>query len=134
MRCGHSGRDHQIETVPQPEGDALHHSSGQVAQVVADGEPDEGASGERIGVWGPLPGEVGEEEQPVTAGRNLGCSSHQVVEGVFGGNRIPQPSQAAGRRQHHPHHVPPFGDSMTEGVDPTFWFHRRAVGRGEHDS
>ncbi len=124
---------HQIEVVPQPEGDAFHHGAGHVAQVVADREPDEGAPGQWIGVRGPLSGEVGEEEQTVAPGRHLGRTRHQVLERAVGGQGVSQPAETAGRRQHHSHHVPATGDRMAEGMDPSIRLHRRALGGGKYD-
>ena len=66
----------EVERVAEAERDALEHRACQGAAVVAEAEPDERATGVRVGVGGALAGEVGEEDQIFGARRPLGrfCS------------------------------------------------------------
>ena len=47
-------------------------------------------------------------------------------------DRVPEPAQAARRREHHRHHVPPARDRVAEGVDAALRLEERAVGGREH--
>ena len=100
---------------------------------MADRQPDECAAGEWIRVGRPLAAEVGEEQQPLTAGRDTGGRRDEVVVRDAGRDRVAQPAQAPGRRQHHAHQVPPAGDRMAEGVEPAVRLDDRGVRRREHD-
>ena len=51
---------------------------------MADGEPDERATGVRVGMGGPLSRQVGEEEEAVAAGGDPRGPVHQLVEGGAG--------------------------------------------------
>ena len=88
----HPGGDHQVEAVAQPERDALEHRPGQVPPVVGDGQPDERAAGERVGVRAALAGEVGQEQQAVAAGRHVAGRRDEVA-------RTSTPGASASRNQ-----------------------------------
>ena len=77
---GHPGGEHQVEAVAQPEGDALQDGPGQVAPVVAEGQADERAAGQRVRVRAALARQVRQEEQAVAAGRDLGGRRGEVAE------------------------------------------------------
>ena len=114
---GHPGRDHEVESVAQPEGDALEHRPRQVAPIVAERQADERAAGQRVRVRAALARQVRQEEQAVAAGGDLGRRRDELVELDARRQRVAEPAQAAGRRQHHRHHVPAPGDRVAEGVD-----------------
>ncbi len=71
------------------------------------GQPDPGAAGIRVGMRGPLPGEVGQEEEAFRSGRGcgrlrahqfIGIDLHAAGHGGFGmGQLIAIPLQAAAR-------------------------------------
>ena len=115
---GMPGRDHQVEPVAQPEGDSLEHGPGQVAPIVAEGQADERAPGERIGMRAALAGEVRQEEQPVAARRRPSPAAvDEVAELDARRERVAEPAQAAGGREHHRHEVPAAGHGVAERVD-----------------
>ena len=133
--AGMPGRDHQVQPVAQPEGDALEHGPGQVAPVVAQRQPDERAAGQRVRVRAALAGQVGQEQQAVAAGRHVRRRGDEVPE-------LDARARAASRNQRRL----PAADSITdircqrsghrvaERVDPTPRLEERAVGRREHDA
>ena len=117
--AGIPARDHQVEAVAQPEGDALQHGAGQVAPVVADGQADERAPGQRVGVRAALAGQVGQEEQPVAARPATSpAAAARSPKSTSGRERVAEPAQAAGRREHHRHQVPAARDGVAERVHP----------------
>ncbi len=128
------GRDHQIEAVAEAECNALENGARHVPPVVVHRQPDEGAAGEWIGVRASLAGEVRQKQQPVAAGRDRGGGGNEIAERDVRRQRIAEPPQAAGRRQHHRHHVPATRDRVAERVDAAVRVEgRRFCGR-EHDA
>ena len=85
---------------------------------MARGQPDERAAGQRIGVRAALAGRYGRKSRPSLPGRHVGRpSSTRSPNATPGRQRVAEPAQAAGRRQHHRHHVPPPGHGVAERVD-----------------
>jgi len=60
-------------------------------------------SGERSPHPDPLAAEVGQEEQAVARGRDVGGRGDQLVEGLARGESVAEPAQAPRRREHHRH-------------------------------
>ena len=96
-RRRHPGLDHEVQPVAQAERHALEDRPRQVAPVVGEGQADERAARERIGVRRALAGEVGEEEEPVAPGAAPRRRADQVVEGARPGAR--RPGTSAGCRR-----------------------------------
>ena len=94
--------------------------------------PDERAAGERVGVRAALARQVGQEQQPVAAGRGLRRLVDQLAERHARRHGVAEPAQAAGGREHHRHHVPAIRHGVAEGVDPARGLEQRLVGRREH--
>ena len=65
-----------LSASPPADGEAALDAKGDVEAVLRLS----GAAGERVGMWAPLAGEVGQEQQSVRAGRDLGSSAYQRPE------------------------------------------------------
>jgi hypothetical protein len=130
-RRRHAGLDHQVQAVAQAEGDPLEHGPGHVAPVVGEGETDECAAGQRVGVRAAFAGEIGKEAEARAPGWDLGGERDQVAEVDTGRQRVTEPAQASGRREHHRHEVPAAGNRVAEGVHPPVRLEDRAVRGGE---
>ena len=102
-----------------------------MGSLVADRQPDERAARQRIRVGAALAGEVGEEQQAAAAGRRGRSLVDERPELRSRGQRVAEPAQAAGGRQHHGHHVPAPGHRVAEGVDPAGRLHERRRRRRE---
>ena len=79
------------------------------------------------------PDRYGRKSRPSLPGGTPFASSTSVANVDAGGERVPEPPEAAGRRQHHSHHVPSFGHRVTERMEPALRIDERSVGGGEHD-
>ena len=105
-------------------------------------QADEAAAGVGIGVRRPLAGEIGQEEQPLAAGRHrLGLFGQQVVDFAFGplgrgrvglAQLVAEPLQRAAGREVHAHHVPLAVDGVAEGVDAAQRIDLHLVAVDEH--
>ena len=113
----HAGLDHEVQPVAQAEGDALEHGPGHVPTIVPERQADERAPRQRVGMRAALAGQVGQEEQAVGTGRDVGGRGDEVRERLAGGERVAEPAQAAGRGQHHRHQVPAIRDRVAERMD-----------------
>ena len=69
-------------------------------------QADERAAGQRVRVGAAFPGQVRQEEQAVAAGRDVAGRGGEVAERHAGRERVAEPAEAAGGRQHHRHQVP----------------------------
>jgi hypothetical protein len=98
------------------------------------GEPDERAARERIGVGRPLAGQIRQEQEPAASRRDRGRLVDELTERDAGSERVAEPAQAAGRRQHHAHDVPAPRHGMAERVQAALGLDARPIGRGEHDA
>jgi hypothetical protein len=99
---------------------------------VVQGEADEGATSERVGMWRALAGQVRKEQQAVAARRRRARLVDEFAELDAGGERVAVPAQAAARREHHAHHVPPRRDRVAERVQSPVGLDEGAVVRREH--
>ena len=131
---GHAGREHQVEAVAEPERHALEHRPRQMAPIVADGQPDERAAGERVRVRAALPGQVRQEEQAVAAGRHArrppSTSAPNPMPGASASRnqrRLPAAESMTDIMCHRP------GHGVAEGVDAPSRLEERPIGRGEDD-
>ncbi len=120
------GRPHQFERVPQTERHTLQHRTRQMSPAVVDRQTHERAPGEGVGVRGALPGEVGKEQEAIAPGGDRRRLLDELLERDPGREGIAEPTQAARRREHHAHEVPPAGEGVAEGVEPALGLDRRA--------
>ena len=131
--CGAPPRSFgEVKRIFEAERHPLEHGAGQGAAVVADAEPDERAARVRVGVRGPLAGEVGEEQQVLGARGPGGGFVEQYVERRVGVGDVAEPGERAGGREHHPHRVPGAGDRVAERVDARLRVRGEFVERREH--
>ena len=100
---------------------------------MGEGQADERPTRLRVRVRRALTGEVRQEEQPVAAGRDRRGRAGQLVEGDAGREGVPEPAQAARRREHHGHQVPAPRDGVAERVHAAVRLEERVVGGREHD-
>ena len=78
-------------------GDAFEDRPGHVPSVVGERQADERATRRRVRMRAPLAREIGQEQQAVAAGRDLGGGRDQVPELDARRQRVAEPAQAAGR-------------------------------------
>ncbi len=124
----------EIERVTQPEGHALEHGAHERSAVMAHAQAGECAASIRICVRRALAREVRREQQPLGSRRPLGGLGDERVVSDPGGDRVSQPAQAAGGREHHAHRVPRPRYGVAERVDARLGVGGELLERGEHDA
>ena len=100
--------------------------------AVSERQADERAASQRVRVGAPFTAEVGEEEEALAPGRDVRRRRDELVEGRRRRDRVAQPAEAAGGREHHGHQVPAIGDCVAEGMDAALGLDERLVRRREH--
>ena len=108
-------RAHPLQAVGKGKADALDQGADQMAPVVREAEPDPGAARVRVHVRRALAGEIGQEQQPVGAGRHRGGTVHQRGErvqplaamqiGLGRNDLVAEPAERAAGGEDHAHQV-----------------------------
>src|SRR5262249_11230689 len=81
----------QAKAVLHAEGDAFQDGTRQVRPLVAQGEADETSPSVRVGIGGPLAGEVREEEEALAARGRAHGLGHELVERRLRRQRVAVP-------------------------------------------
>ena len=98
-------------------------------------ETDERAArraGPDAGVRSPV--RYGRKSSPSLPAGTDAASSTRSANPTSGANGVAEPAEAAGRRQHHAHHVPAIRHAVAERVQAALGFDPRSVRGGEDDA
>ena len=123
----------ELERIAEPVRDPFEHGADERPAVVPELQADEGAARVRVGVRGALALEIGLEEEAFGTGRPRGRLGEELVV-RRAPERLAQPLQRAGRREHHAHRVPRSRHGVAEGVQPRLGLRPVRVERREDDA
>ena len=127
MGTGTPAAGHEVQAVPETEGDALQHGPRRCRRSCASVRPTNAPRASGSGCGRALPGEVRQEQEAVGAGGHLARRGCKVAERLAGRQGVAEPAQRPCRGEHHRHQVPAPGHRVAEGVDAARGLRRAAA-------